>query len=240
MAKKTKHHLDFWVLLEVLYSLQKRDWNLNSTLHKPSRDAQATHRDLRACFGYQIVDEDIIKECKENSNSPVDFQDKRWVMFLPPMKRDAAFVPVMSVKYEPDAKFHKSCLRLRVFLIRREKEGKSSFVGVGFRIESPEKHCQANNGAQEEGEVGAHDFYHAQLMTKFECGSEIVTPQWLPCHQPSFPLWALDPIQAICNLILTLYGGRYYKEFLLDAFRGPKKNIFSEEFKKANDIYFSQ
>ena len=144
-------------------------------------------------------------------------------MPLPPLEKNASFVPVMSVEYHPEEEFRKACLRIRVLMIRREAE---SLVGLGFRIESPERYCQ--NGDQE----GIHDFYHAQLIKGIGYGPSLDTPDWLPCTQPSFPLWAVDPIDAVLNLVLTLYGRKYFMELLTSIV--PKFGA-STEFSSLHD-----
>lgn len=237
----TKAHQDFWALLNALLKRQQSEWNVDATTRKVSKDARSTYQELQLFFGrFRFVDGGIIQKCQKNPDSPVDFGDERLIMVLPPLEKDASFVPVMSMTYIPCDEFDETCLRIRVLLLRTEQADKENrLVGMGFRIESPEKHCQTGDGNQQGGEVGMHDFYHAQLIKDFENGPPIHAPQWLPCTQPSFPLWAANPIDAICNLILTLYGGRYYKEFLsgLSLRSGIE---FSQEFSQANDLFFSK
>ncbi len=212
MAQKA--HRDFWTVVEYLWNAQDKEWNPNyrDKNRKTPKGAKDLFAQLRNISTWHLIDKETIQGWKKECDSPVDFDDSRSFMFLPPLIKDALFVPVLSISYTPCADFAKSCLRMRVFLIRNEED----LMGVGFRIESPEKHCQ-NSGGQEAEKTGMHDFYHAQLINTFGCGPEISSPQWLPCRQPSFPLWATNPIDAICSLILTLYGGLYFKQFMSEA-----------------------
>jgi hypothetical protein len=237
MAKKA--HQDFWALLEALAKKQESEWNANSTTRKVSKDARSTYQDLQLHFSScRLVTWQTIKGYQKKNDFPIDFDEERLIMVLPPLEKDASFVPVMSITYKPCDDFDESCLKIRVFLLKKERTGpETGLVGVGFRIESPEKYCQMSNGNQDSSEIGMHDFYHAQLITDIKHGPPLLAPQWLPCTQPSFPLWAVNPIDAICNLVLTLYGGRYYKEFLSELSR-PSDISCSKEFCQANEIYF--
>lgn len=234
----TNAHSQFWVVLEFLYKAQQRDWNQSNPTRKISKVARLTYRELSQTPKLNPVRVSEFKKWKESVDSPVDFQTSGSVMLLLPPEKNASFLPVMSIDYRPCDEFDESCLRIRVLLVGREGTGdETRLVGVGFRIESPEKHCQANDEQQEPGKGGMHDFYHAQLIKKIEDGPEIDAPSWLPCHQPSFPLWAANPIDAILNLVLTLYGGRYYKEFLSGLPTNSRAAI-SKEFKRANELFF--
>ena len=68
---------------------------------------------------------------------------------------------------------------------------------------------------------GAHDFHHAQLIRKFgqrklDDKLQIDCPIWLPQSQPSFPLPAECPVTLLLCLLVTLYGRKYYNQFLTD------------------------
>lgn len=145
-------------------------------------------------------------------------------MLLPPMEKEGSFVPVMSLEYRPHREFKESCLKIRIWMVCQRRG--TRLVGLGFRVESPEKYCQ------EDGKSGMHDFYHAQLLNEITQG--ISTSNWLPSTQPSFCLWATNPIDVLLNLVLTLYGLSYYREFFIEL----KTNVaMSDEFKELQSVY---
>jgi len=188
-----------------------------------------TRQELEFIGKWTFLNENIIDKLPLNTNdTPTSFQAGKYVMPLPPLKKDGGFVPLLSLEYHPDGDFSLACLRLKVLMLQKAGNG---LVGIGFRIESPESHCQ------DDGVGGIHDFYHAQLLKGIGYGPDFETPDWLPCSQPSFALWATDPIDAILNLVLTLYGREFYQEFITSI--TPKVNL-SEEFKRLNERLISR
>lgn len=147
----------------------------------------------------------------------VDFSQQNVVLYLPPLKRHAEFVPILDMKCDLDET--RSVIKLRVMLVCLA-EDTNELCGVGFRLESP--HGDEFNGEAEEEqeqeikglEEGSHDFYHAQLIRDFGRGSSFGCPVWLPCTQPSFPLTAACPVTLVICLLLTLYGKRGCWKFI--------------------------
>lgn len=199
----TKNHSDFERLLRVLFRKQKEAWRSKSQDSHTKRTLDSLNSSGQWCF----IDDGILKNLPlKDDVQPTSFQQSKLIMPLPPMEKGGTFIPLMALEYQPSKNFGEACLRLKVLMIRQIE---NDLVGIGFRIESPERHCQQNP------DEGIHDFYHAQLIKNIDYGPKIESPDWLPCSQPSFALWATDPIDAILNLILTLYGRKFYKEFLV-------------------------
>ena len=109
-----------------------------------------------------------------------------------------------------------SIAKFRVMLVCLDKKGKP--YGIGFRMETP--HSQ-DEDVDTFASEGIHDFHHAQLIQRFrrkELNSElqIDCPCWIPDSQPSFPLPAECPVTLLLCLIVTLYGRKYYNQFLVE------------------------
>ena len=148
------------------------------------------------------------------------------VIYLPPLEKDPDCVPVLSLYF--NLKETQSIAKLRVLLVRLDQNRKPHGIyGIGFRMETPEKINQGVNSSVNNQPVdtvdnsGAHDFHHAQLIRKFgqkklDNKLQIDCPIWLPQSQPSFPLPAKCPVTLLLCLIVTLYGRRYYNQFLTD------------------------
>jgi len=115
-------------------------------------------------------------------------------------------VPVVSLEYHPTAHPASECLKLRVVMYRLGDSGEP--CGFGFRLESPTSHCTGSR-------VGSiHDFYHVQMITELTDGPPLDMPEWLPCRQPAISIRANNPVEAMFNLILSLYGLDFYNDFL--------------------------
>ena len=202
-------------LLLKIYDEQKNDWSLETQSgRKPSAEA----RDLYDVYCYNTwhpINEKEFENWLNESDEKldVDFSKKRAVLYLPPLEKDAEFVPVLSLKCTLSKTINS--IRLYVLLFRHGEEGQKPY-GIGFRFESPENEQyerQSEDDEQQGPGEGLHDFYHAQLITGFGYGPEIEIPGWLPCTQPSFPLPADDPVTLVFSLLMTLYGKRYCWEF---------------------------
>lgn len=145
----------------------------------------------------------------------IDFATLNRFLYLPPLEKNAEFVPVLSLKYHLDGE--RKEIRLRVMLYSFDNNA-GRLYGVGFRLESPESESQVRDNAEDEDEdeeeSGSHDFYHAQLIRSLRGGLPVESLDWLPCTQPSFPVTADCPVTLTICLLLTLYGKRYCKEFL--------------------------
>ena len=135
------------------------------------------------------------------------------VIYLPPLERNPHCVPILSLYCKLNNQ--QSIAKFRVMLVCLDKEGKP--YGIGFRMETPHSQDQEmdtpTNG-------GIHDFHHAQLIRRFGQPKldilPINCPVWLPDSQPSFPLPAECPVTLLLCLIVTLYGRKYYNQFLME------------------------
>ena len=216
-----KEHTDFKKLMRFLFRAQIRKWQDNRNIPP---QAFETRQNL-SIYGNFINETIFNGSYWDDDHVLTNFRKKKQLMFLPPLEKDAQFVPVMTIdQYHPNTNFHKSCLKLRILLIKQDQE---RLVGIGFRIESPERYCRENIKSS------MHDFYHAQLIDKagIDYGPRLESiPYWLPSTQPSFPLWAINPIDAIFNLILTLYGMDFYRSFLLESKIDINQISASDEF----------
>ena len=148
------------------------------------------------------------------------------VIYLPPLEKDPDCVPILSPYF--NLKETQSIAKLRVLLVRLDENRKPHGIyGIGFRMETPEKINQGVNSSVNSQRVdtadnsGSHDFHHAQLIRKFgqkklDNKLQIDCPIWLPQSQPSFPLPAECPVTLLLCLLVTLYGRKYYNQFLTD------------------------
>ncbi len=171
----------------------------------------------------------VQSEYRFDSQKDITLSDDHLLIPLPPMSKDTHLIPFLTVHYiKGKDKGVDPCCRLYVLMLGRV-DGKLN--GVGFRIESPERNCQKDEGS--ESQTGSHDFYHAQLVRNIKGWDFYNTPSWLPDSQPSFPLWAISPTDAALNLILTLYGAEFYLQFLREHGR-HFTSAMSDEFKLFN------
>ena len=158
----------------------------------------------------------------------VDFTDSERgvVIYLPPLEKDPHCVPILSLYCK--LKETQSIAKLRVMLVRLDEKRKPDGIyGIGFRMETPERFDQGdspsthNQNVNADNSAGIHDFHHAQLIRKFgqsrlDDKLQIDCPIWLPQSQPSFPLPAECPVTLLLCMIVTLYGRKYYNQFLID------------------------
>jgi hypothetical protein len=153
----------------------------------------------------------------------IDFANK-FILFLPPFERqhEANFVPAISISYTNGSK----CFWIRSIMVTTTGRKPTLFPATCFRIEAPTSYCQDSPKRR-------HEFYHIQLLKNFGYGPRTETVDWLPETQPSIPIYAHEPIDALLCLILTLYGSAYYKDFVL-RYEGKIKfmNSVSAEFKE--------
>jgi hypothetical protein len=212
----------FQAIVEVLCDEQEAAWSTERKIPKKSEDTRT------ALYKYGInwlINSEKLPKLEDRR---LDFSKGRHFMLLPPLEKHSQMVPLLAVYYERQemgGDFEGACCRILVLLLQEEE---NQLVGMGFRIESPEALCQ-----QDEGSFGAHDFYHAQLVREAGYGPDFSSPEWLPDKQPSFPLWAVNPVDALLNLVLTLYGAKWY----LDFYRRNSTKIegVSDEFKVLNE-----
>ncbi|HDQ71351.1 MAG TPA: hypothetical protein ENN19_04550 [Chloroflexi bacterium] len=215
-------------IFSLLHQEQERDWNparqgwCGKHIPDSARDVQKR----LVGFGWSpVTDEEIAKWLAADDGLSINFQEKRKVLYLPALEKDAGFVPILSLKAKFDDDEVKE-FRLRVMLI--SQDGEKNLRGIGFRLEAPEGKAQDKG----ENDEGRHDFYHAQFIRGFERqgpGLPIEIPGWLPCSQPSFPLLANDPLTLVVCLLLTLYGKKYFWTFYR---RHSSLSVFQETVEK--------
>ena len=215
----------FRTIVEILFDEQETAWSAERKVPQSSRNT------LTALYKYRLnllYDSTILFKLEELEGRRLDFSKNNHFMLLPPLEKHSQMVPLLTVQYERheiDGDLESACCRITVLLLQEEK---NQLVGMGFRIESPEAFCQ-----QGEGALGAHDFYHAQLVREAKYGPKFSSPEWLPDKQPSFPLWAVNPVDALLNLVLTLYGARWYLDFYTK--HGSDIRGISDEFRVLNE-----
>lgn len=191
----------FLELMRALFEQQKSDWSME----QPNRRSDGSCSQIIYQSQWKLLGRFEEFDWKGN----VGFAQRHCAMLLPPLDKDGCLCPVMSLEYLPCDDFDRSSLYIHVLLLKGWDERK--LLGFGFRIESPHAYGHRD---ETNDEVGRHDFYHAQLVSGMGHGATLDLPDWWPCTQPSFPLWAVNPVDAVLNLILTLYGVPYYKKFL--------------------------
>ena len=141
----------------------------------------------------------------------LDFSNR--VLYLEPLlQKTTYFVPILSLSCILNKT--QSSAHFKVMLVCLDENEK--LCSIGFRMETPERMNQNVNTSSNDG---IHDFYHAQLIRKFDQRAPDSTqgfdcPSWLPQSQPSFPLPADCPVTLLLCLIVTLYGRNYYTDFL--------------------------
>ena len=200
-------------LLILLFKKQESAWVKRNPKDKPTKPALKTY-DAIINKWIPITFEEIEPLFDEDQLN-LDFSERGKVLYLPPLKKDAHFVPVLSL----DCKWNQTqrIARLKVMLVCSDNCTDENYnpYGIGFRLETPESTNQPETTADNEG---IHDFHHAQLIKKFgkkklDRRLQIDCPSWLPESQPSFPLPAKCPVSLLFSLIATLYGRKEYNNF---------------------------
>jgi hypothetical protein len=210
------------LIVEIL-KWQKREWRLE----EEKTSSYAILRDKIV----QLLSSFLVEQIKLDE-TPLQPVIQRKMIPLPPLETDRHLVPFLTFTYDGRG-CSDSCCRMYILMLgfNQNPGGRNQIYGVGFRVESPESNCQQNaNG------VGRHDFYHAQFISnlnRYGWPEFYRTFPHLPQSQPSFPLWATQPAEALLNLVLTLYGSKYYLEFVRSI---PSQILqpLSNEFKQLN------
>jgi len=148
------------------------------------------------------ISEEEIKRLFSNSKSvEVRLSDHSWVLYLPPMKEEPSFLPVLTLECKLDDQ--QDVMKLRLMLVHCDRgEGKPHCIG--FRIEAGQK---------------IHGFYHAQLVKNLEGAAEVENPPVecplrFPEKQPCLPLKAEDSVTLVLCLLISLYGIKYCWNFI--------------------------
>ena len=195
---------------------------------KPSRQASRICKALRKEWE-PITFEKIAYRFKQ-TELVLNFSDR--VLYLPPLKKDPNFVPVLSLYCKLDETHN--IAKLRVMLVHLEDcfDEQPKGYGIGFRMETPESMNQNTNATTNEG---IHDFHHAQLIRKFGQSNldklPIDCPSWLPQSQPSFPMPAKCPVTLLLCLIVTLYGRKCYDEFF---------KTYINDYRKSDVVHYKK
>ncbi|MYB92469.1 hypothetical protein F4Y43_01255 [Candidatus Poribacteria bacterium] len=206
-------------ILTPLCKNRKDIWANENWIHVFSEWPPIACEDIEALFRLAKTEPEPIE---------MDFSESERgkVIYLPPLEKDPDCVPILSLYF--NLKEPQSIAKLRVLLVRVDENRKPHGIyGIGFRMETPEKINQGVNSSVNSQHVdtvnnsGSHDFHHAQLIRKFgqrklDNKLQIDCPIWLPQSQPSFPLPAECPVTLLICLLVTLYGRKYYNQFLTD------------------------
>lgn len=123
--------------------------------------------------------------------------ERKAFIYLKPVEKGDWIIPILSISYDFESNFPVMRLRLSMFLVDKEDELRA----IGYRFETPES----------EGD-GIHNYYHAQLIYKFDNDERIKNlpcPEWVPESQPAFALDATTPLTLLVCMIGSLYGPEY-------------------------------
>ena len=218
-------------ILESLFKIQRSAWLGDQGRWKPSRPALRTYKALeKEC---EPITFERIEYLFKRPELVLNFSDR--VLYLPPLKKDPNFVPVLSLSCKLNET--QSIARFRVMLICSDNDKK--FRGIGFRLETPEGQNQEEETPANEG---THDFHHAQLIRRLDQTIldklPIDCPCWLPQSQPSFPMPAKCPVTMLLCLIVTLYGREGYKQFFKTYINDYRRSDV-EHYKKKLDPWIN-
>ena len=220
MVKPSDALKDFLILL-----FQKQDsaWVTKNPKDKPSKRALDTYDAIKNRWIPITFNE--IEPFFNESQLDLDFSDHGKVLYLPPIKKESDFVPILSLDCKWKEKQWSVGIKVMLVCCGNCTDENQIPSGIGFRLETPEIMNQPDATRNNEG---IHDFYHAQLIKKFgkkklDRKLQVKCPNWLPKSQPSFPLPARCPMSLMFCLIATLYGRKKYGEYR-DEF--PNQNAY--------------
>ena len=225
-------------ILTPLCKIQESAWQKEEKKWKPSKDALKTYKfisEQRLQSVQPITLEDIKDFFPPSETANVNFFQKNKVLYLPPLKKDAEFVPIFSLCC--NLRKEQSIARFRVMLVTLDKDDETKLNGIGFRMETPEG---LSESANEDNNDNIHNFHHAQLIQQFSPKQfpdrlRTESPSWLPESQPAFPLSADCPVTLFLCLIGTLYGGKYLKEICrsmmssIEPYRNKLEQLMGEK-----------
>ena len=200
-------------ILLPLFKIQESAWIRKNPI--PSRSDKALKTFDAIHEKWLPIKFDEIESLFDPAELILNFPERGKVLYLPPLEKNANFVPALSLSCTLNE--NQSIAKLRVMLVCLDEDHEKPY-GIGFRMETPES---MNQNGNEDDNQGIHDFHHVQLIRTFgQVGLDnslpIDCPCWLPVSQPSFPLPAKCPVMLLLCLILTLYGKQYYYQFLRD------------------------
>ena len=202
-------------LLIPLFNEQTSAWITRNPKDKPSCQALKTYNAI--INKWEPITFEEIAYLFTEPQLDLDFSKWGKVLYLPPLKKDPHFVPILSLDCKWNQTQTQCSARLKVMLVCRCNctDENCNPYGIGFRLETPESANQPKTTANKEG---IHDFHHAQLIKKFgkkklDSKLRICCPNWIPESQPSFPLPAKCPVSLLFCLIATLYGRKEYNNW---------------------------
>ena len=123
-------------------------------------------------------------------------RDQGRFLFLEPVV-DEMILPLLTLHTSDD------WVHFRAYVLLAMLDDSEEFRAIVIRFETDEGALQAD------GEIGSHDFCHAQLCRSIGNVRSASTASWLPESQPSFPLDADDQIGLVLCMLISLYGGRH-------------------------------
>ena len=196
-------------ILMPLFQIQTDAWFNREPEPRPSCQALEIFSTLLSRWE-PIADFEEIEHLFQPSGLVLDFSKR--VLYLPPLEKNTKFVPILSLFCKLNET--QRIAQFKVMLVCFDNDKKQ--CAVGFRMETPESMNQSTDTSDN---GGIHDFYHAQLIRKFDqrapdSAQGFDSPSWLPQSQPSFPLPADCPVTLLLCLIVTLYGRKYYNNFV--------------------------
>ena len=127
----------------------------------------------------------------------------------PVLKGNPALMPLLYARIDfsgerPDAHF-------RLALFDLDSSAKNA---IGWRFETPSQ-----------GDLGVHDYHHAQMVSELIRGKLLSSDQWYNQTMPAFLLDAHSPAGLIISLIVSLYGITYLNELLALDFRNEVRSV---------------
>jgi hypothetical protein len=196
-------------MLQHLLTQAEKDWEEGIL---PSQRAMQARSQLIGIYPPLTKDhfkqwEKSRKEIQFRRSNELVFQTNRLYFYLPPIEREARFVPVMTLDCHFSDRLSKFCIHILFLSV----EDNHPYYCVGFRIETPENQNQIQQAGGQARGSGNHDFYHAQLLNKPEGMPGL---DHLPDSQPSFPLVANCPVTLFLCILLTMYGRKFFHEFV--------------------------
>ena len=126
-------------ILTPLFKIQESIWiNQNPD---PIRSNQALKTYKAVCEEWIPITFEEIESLFKRSELILDFSERKKVLYLPPLKKDSHFVPVLSLSCKLSET--QSVAKFRVMLICRDKQ--KNLCGIGFRYGNtgkPESECR--------------------------------------------------------------------------------------------------
>ena len=173
----------------------------------------ATLRDkVYETYQPNFVDADTLhtKLCRDND---VEMRDQHLFLYFNPIE-SKKIVPLVTL--QSSGKWD----HFRIYTLLTMLDEKSELKALALRFETDE------GGRRQEGEIGSHDFCHAQLCNSIGRRIRASTPPWFPDSQPSIPLDADNQVSLVLCMLTSLYGGAYVRRrFNASDGKGLQKHL---------------